>query len=133
MRSDFKLWIRFYYSRGFCPRTATLNCWRWFCSLQLELARQSYINRKIKTCKRCLAKQKTLPKFMHHTIVFVKLESSVIELSESVPWSRRCRAISTSVWNEILLGSQGTVNQTTSCQHTRSKKLVQHIGEVRSW
>jgi len=77
-------------------------------------------------------KQKTLPKFMHRTIVFVKVQSSVIEISESVPWSRHCYAISTSIWNEILLGSQGTVNQTTSCQHTLSKKLVQHIGEVRS-
>jgi len=33
---------------------------------------------------------------------------------------------------EILLGSQGTVHQTTSCQRKLSKKLVQHIGEVRS-
>ena len=40
-----------------------------------------------------------------------------------VHWSRRCYAISfTSVWNEFLLGFQGTVNQTTSCQHTLSKK-----------
>jgi len=29
------------------------------------------------------------------------------------------------------LGSQETVNQTTSCQHKLSKQLVQHIGEVR--
>jgi len=56
-------------------------------------------------------------------IVFVKVESSVIEISQSVHWSRRCYAISfISVWNEILLGSQGTVNQTTSCQHTLSNK-----------
>jgi len=34
--------------------------------------------------------------------------------------------------NEILLGSQGTVNQTTSRQHTLFKKLVQHTGEERS-
>jgi len=33
---------------------------------------------------------------------------------------------------KFLLGSQGTVNQTTTCQHTLSKKLVQRIGEVRS-
>jgi len=33
---------------------------------------------------------------------------------------------------EILLGSQETVNQTTSCQHKLSKQLVQHIGEIRS-
>ena len=60
---------------------------------------------------------------MHRKIVFVKVESSVIEISESVHWSRRCYAISfISVWNENILGSQGTVNQTTSCEHTLSKK-----------
>ena len=60
---------------------------------------------------------------MHRKIVFVKVELSVIEISESVHWSRRCYPISfISVWNEILLGSQGTVNQTTSCQHTLSKE-----------
>jgi len=32
---------------------------------------------------------KTLVKVMHRKIVFVKVESSVIELSESVHWSRR--------------------------------------------
>ena len=48
--------------------------------------------------------QKTLVKFMHRKIVFVKVESSVIEISESVHWSRRCYAISLiSVWNKILL------------------------------
>jgi len=67
--------------------------------------------------------QKTLVKVMHHKIVFVKVESSVIEISESVHCSRRCYAISfISDWNEILLGSEETVNQTTSCQHTLSKK-----------
>jgi len=51
---------------------------------------------------------------MHCKIVFVKVES--------VHRSRRCYAISfISVWNECLLGSQRTVNQTTSCQHTLSK------------
>ena len=60
---------------------------------------------------------------MHRKIVFVKVESSVIELSESVHWSRRCYGISLiSVWNENLLGCQVTVNQTTYCQHTLSKK-----------
>jgi len=34
--------------------------------------------------------QKTLLKFMHRKIVFVKVESSIIEISESVHWSRRC-------------------------------------------
>jgi len=67
--------------------------------------------------------KKTLVQVMHHKIVFVKVESSVIEISESVHWSIRCYAISfISVWNKIVLGSQGTVNQTTSCQHTLSKK-----------
>ena len=38
-------------------------------------------------------------------------------------WSRRCYAISLiSVWNYYLLRSQGTVNQTTSCQHTLSQQ-----------
>ena len=31
---------------------------------------------------------------MHRKIVFVKVESRVIEISESVYWSRRCYAIS---------------------------------------
>jgi len=31
---------------------------------------------------------------MHRKIVLVKVESSVIEISESVHWSRRCYAIS---------------------------------------
>ena len=67
--------------------------------------------------------QKTLVKVMHRKIFFVKVESSVIEISERIQWSRRCYAISfISVWNEILMGSQGTVNQTTSCQHTLSQK-----------
>ena len=65
---------------------------------------------------------KTLAEVMHRKIVFVKVETSVIEISESVHWSRRCYAISfISVWNLTLLGFQGTVNQTTSCQHTLSK------------
>ena len=59
--------------------------------------------------------QQTLVKDMHRKMV--------IEISESVHWSRRCCAISfISVSNEILLGSQRTVNQTTSRQHTLSKK-----------
>jgi len=37
--------------------------------------------------------QKTLVKVMHHKIVCVKVESSVIEISEIVHWSRRCYAI----------------------------------------
>ena len=62
-------------------------------------------------------------KVMHRNIVFVKVESSDIEISESVHWSRHCYAISfISVWNEIVLRFQGTDNQTTSCQHTLSKK-----------
>jgi len=46
----------------FCPRTATLNFWRWFCSLQLELAIPNYMNRKIETFKRRLVMQITLVK-----------------------------------------------------------------------
>jgi len=58
---------------------------------------------------------------MHRKIIFEKVGSSVIEISEIVHCSRRFYAISfISVWNEISLGSQGTVNQTTSCQHTLS-------------
>jgi len=38
--------------------------------------------------------EKTLVKVMHRKIVFVKVESSVIKISESVHWSRRCYAIS---------------------------------------
>jgi len=56
---------------------------------------------------------KTLGKVMHCKIVFVKVESSLIEISESVPWFRRCYAISViSVSNYVLLGSKGSVNQT---------------------
>jgi len=42
------------------------------------------MNRKIVTFKRCLVMQKTLVKVKHRKIVFVKVESSVIEISESV-------------------------------------------------
>ena len=52
------------------------------------------MNRNIETFKRCLVMQQTLLKVMHRKIVFVN----------------------------FLLGSQGTVNQTTSCQLTLSKK-----------
>ena len=42
------------------------NCytlfWRWFCSLQLELARPNYMSRKIETFKRCLEMQKNTSK-----------------------------------------------------------------------
>jgi len=38
--------------------------------------------------------QNTLVKVMHRKLAFVKVESSVIEISESVHWSRRCCAIS---------------------------------------
>ena len=123
MWPDFKVWIRFKYFGRFCLRTAALNFWRWFCSLQLELARPNSMNLKIETFKRCLVMQKKLVKVMHRKIVLVKVESNVIEISERVHWSRRSYTISfISVWNEILLRSQGTVNQTTSRQHTLSKK-----------
>ena len=68
---------------------------------------------------------------MHRKINIVKVESSVIEMSESVHWSRRCYTISFI----SVLGSQGTVNQTTSMILStyviQKKPLVQHIGEVR--
>ena len=71
----------------------------------------------------------------HRKIVFVKVESGVIEIYENVHWSRRCYAISLMcIWNEILLGSQRTVNQTTSCQHTHSKNkcsTLERYGWVR--
>jgi len=68
-------------------------------------------------------KTTTKVKVMHRKIVFVRVESKFIEITESVHWSRRCYAIIfISVWNEILFGSQGRVNQTLSCQHTLSKK-----------
>jgi len=38
--------------------------------------------------------QTTLVKCVHRKIVFVKVESSAIEISESVQWSRRCYAVS---------------------------------------
>ena len=57
--------------------------------------------------------KKTQVKYRHRKIVFVKVESSVIEISEIVHRSRRCYAISfISVWDP---------NRTTSCQHTLSK------------
>jgi len=56
---------------------------------------------------------KTLVKVMHRKIVFVKVESSVIELSESVHWSRR-------------FGEKMGSHRTTSCQHTLYNKLVYH-------
>ena len=70
--------------------------------------------------KRCLVMQKTLVKVMHRKIDIVKIESSVIEkyLKAFIDYDA---ASCISVWNEILLGSQGTVNQTTSCQHTLFK------------
>jgi len=41
-----------------------------------------------------LSGAKTLIKVMHRKTVFVKVESSVIEISEIVHWSRWCYAIS---------------------------------------
>jgi len=42
---------------------------------------------------------------MHRKLVFVKVESSVIEISKSNHWSRRCYAISLiGVWNEMVYG-----------------------------
>jgi len=67
--------------------------------------------------------QKTLVKVTHRKLVFVKVESSVIQISESVHKTLLSYAISCiSVCNEMLVGSQGTVNLTTSCQQSLSKK-----------
>ena len=55
--------------------------------------------------------QKTLVQFEYRKIVFVKVESSVIRNI----WKRSLTQ------KEMLLGSQGAVNQTTSCQHKLSK------------
>jgi len=51
------------------------------------------MNQNNETFQKCLVMQKTLVKVMHRKIVCVKVESSVIEISESVHWSRRCYAI----------------------------------------
>ena len=68
---------------------------------------------------------------MHRKIVFVIVESSVIKISEAFIDLDDVTLSFISIWSEILLGSQWTVNQTTSCQHRLSqKKLVNHIGEV---
>ena len=40
------------------------------------------MNQNIETFKMCLVMQKTLGKVMHRKIVFVKVESRVIEISE---------------------------------------------------
>jgi len=42
------------------------------------------MNRKIETLKRCLVMQKTLVKVTHRKIFFVKVELSIIEISERV-------------------------------------------------
>ena len=66
---------------------------------------------------------------MHRKIVFVKEKSSVIEISESVHWSRRCYAISfLSVWIEMLF--QSTKRHPVNIGF--KKKPVQNIGEVWS-
>ena len=105
----------------FLTRTATLYFWRWFCSFQLELARPNYINWKIEIFERFLVIQKNTCKIW-------------------APQNRLCKSwiedhlkyLKTFIDPEILLGSQETVNQMISCQHTLSKKLVQHIGGVWS-
>jgi len=77
--------------------------------------------------------QKKLVKVMRRKIVFVKVQSSVIKLSESVHWSRCCYAISLiSVWNEFLLGTNEQSTKGHLVNIHFPKKLVQHTGEVRS-
>jgi len=48
----------------FCPRTATLHFWRWFCSFQVELARPNDINGNIETFN-VFSDAKTLVQFEH--------------------------------------------------------------------
>ena len=132
MRSDFKVWIRFLYFGCFCPRTATLYISRWFCSLQLKLARQNYIDQKIETFETFFVMQKkTRIQFEHRKIVLVKVKSSVIEISESVHWSRCCYTISfISVWNEIYWNPRKQSTKWHPVNIRYRKKLVQHIGEL---
>ena len=59
---------------------------------------------------------------IHDCTTFTSRENVQLELTRPNYMNR----------NEILLGSQGTVNQTTPGQHKLSQKNMQHIGEVRS-
>jgi len=52
------------------------------------------MNRKIETFKRCLVMQQNTTKSCASQKRLWKVESSVIEIFESVHWSRRCYAIS---------------------------------------
>ena len=52
---------------------------------------EEYLLTKFNTQRNMMPK--TLVKCVHRKIVSVKVESSVIEISESVQWSRRCYAI----------------------------------------
>jgi len=71
---------------------------------------------------------------MHRKLVFVKVESIVIELSESVHWSRGCYAISfISVWNELYRDPNEQLNKRHPVNIRFPKNLVHHIGEVRSY
>jgi len=83
----------------------------------------SYTRRRKQTVVYSLLTHDCNRRYLNHSIFYEFYISLVIEISESVHRSRRCYTISfISVWNEILLGSQGTVNQKTSCQHTHSQK-----------
>jgi len=76
---------------------------------------------------------KNTSKVMHCKLVFVKVESSVIEISESIHWSRRCYAISfISVWNEFYWYPKEQSTKQHPVNVHFAKKLVQHIGEVGS-
>ena len=110
--------------RTFPSRTtaATLYFWRWFCNLQLELARPSYINQNIETFERLSVVEKRLVKFEHRKIVFVKVELSVT-------WN---------IWKRSLIQNKicWDPNEQSTRRHPVNinfpKKLVQHIGEVQS-
>jgi len=69
--------------------------------------------------------------FEHRKLGYVNVESSVTRnvCKRSLIQTLRRYKFNNRL-EEIVLGSQGKVNQTTSCQHQLSKILVQHIGEV---
>jgi len=78
--------------------------------------------------------QKTLGKVMRRKTVFVKVESSVIEISGSVHWSRRCNAYFYKhlKWNCIGIPKNSQPNDILSTYAIPTKQLVQRIGDVQS-
>ena len=115
------------YVGRFSPRTATFYCWRWFCNFQIELARPIISIQRFRHLKGFSDAEST------SKIIFVKFQSGVVRNI----WKRSLiQTLRRYKFNKPLatieLGSQETVNQTTSCQYKLFKQQVQHIGEVRS-